>query len=39
MGSNLSLLAEINTKLGKFEEALFSLREAHSYLKTGHIHL
>ena len=33
MGSNLSLLAEINTKLGKFEEALIQLREATQLLK------
>ena len=34
MGSNLSLLAEINTKLGKFEEALIQLREATQLLKN-----
>ena len=33
MGSNLSLLAEINTKLGKFEEALIQSREATQLLK------
>ena len=34
MGQNLSLLAEINTKLGKFEEALIQLREATQLLKS-----
>tara|TARA_X000000950_G_scaffold139405_1_gene172989 strand:- start:3221 stop:5044 length:1824 start_codon:yes stop_codon:yes gene_type:complete len=33
MGNNLSLLAEINTKLGKFEEALIQSREATQLLK------
>ena len=33
MGSNLSLLAEINTKLGKFGEALIQSREATQLLK------
>ena len=33
MGSNLSLLAEINTNLGKFEEALIHSREATQLLK------
>ena len=33
MGSNLSLLAEINTKLRKFEDALIQSREATQLLK------
>jgi len=33
MGSNLSLLVEINTKLGKFEEAMIQSREATQLLK------
>ena len=33
MGSNLSLLAQINTKLGKFEDALIQSREATQLLK------